>query len=121
MRFQRMSDRQDADDTSSCRRWRFQQMRHAIFLAVAGYAEIEVWIAQFGRAAHGAFVEWLGLTSRTPCVEASSRRDFAAMPSIVNYFWTEKDQIIGHRRHQRHAIGINTDNKTKQQECRRQP
>src|SRR5947207_12870208 len=105
MRFQRMFDRQDADATSSCRRWRFRQMRHAIFLAVAGYAEIEVWIAQFGGAAHGAFVEGLGFTSSTPCVAASSRRDFATMPSIVNDFCTQNEQIKVHRDEPRQHTG----------------
>src|SRR5436309_15982143 len=96
-------------------------MRHAIFLAVAGHAKIKVWIAQFGRAAHGAFMEWLGFTSRTPCVAASSRRDFAAMPSIVNNFWAEKDQIMGHRSHQRHAIGMRAENQARQQARFRDP
>ena len=89
-------------------------MRHAVLFAIAGHAKVEVRIAQFGRAAHDAFVEWLGFASRTPRIAFSSRRDFAAMSSIVNNFWSEKDQIIGHGSDQRHAIGICAHNKAKQ-------
>src|SRR5436189_2250342 len=96
-------------------------MRHAVLLAVASHAKIEVWIAQFGRAAHGAFVERLGFASRTARVALSSLRDFAAVPSIVNNFWTEKDQIIGHGSYQRHAIRHWPNDKFAEEDGRRRP
>jgi hypothetical protein len=36
------------------------------------------------------------------------------MVGIVNNFRSEKDQIIGQGSHQRHAVGIRTDNKAEQ-------
>src|ERR1041385_8873471 len=70
---------------------RFRQMRHAVFLAVACHAEVEVWIAQFSRTAHCACVKWLGFASRTLRKALSSGGNLAAMAGIVNNFRSKKD------------------------------
>lgn len=96
------------------RRHRFRQMGHTVLFTVTRNTKLEVRIAQFGRAAHRAFVQRLGFASRTLRVALSPRRHLAAMAGIVNNFWSEKDQIIGQGSYQRHAIGIRADNKPEQ-------
>ena len=91
-------------------------MRHAILFAIARNAKIEIRIAQFGGAAHCAFVKRFSFASRTLRIALPSRRDLSAMASIVNDFRSKKDHIIGQGSHQRHTIGIRADNKAKQKE-----
>ncbi len=88
-------------------------MRDAIFLAVTRDTEVEIWIAQFRRSANCAFVQWLGFAPRLASKTFAPRRDFTAVPRLVNDFRTKEDQIIHECRHQRHAIGIRVHKKSK--------
>jgi len=69
-------------------------MRHAIFFAVTRDAEVEIRIAQFGRATDGAFMKRLSLAARTLRIALPARRYFTPMARLVNNFWPEKDYII---------------------------
>jgi len=93
-------------------------MRHAIFLTVARDAEIEIRIAQFRRSADRAFVQWFGFAARLASKTLAARRDFTAVPCLVNDFWSKKDQIIGQRRDERHAVGVRADDEPENQESR---
>src|SRR5437660_3301697 len=79
---------------------RLRQMGHAIFFAVARDTEVEIWIAQLGRAADRAFVQRLGFTARIRLIPPTPRRDFLAMPGFVNHFRSEKDEIVSESGHE---------------------
>ena len=88
-------------------------MRDTIFFAVARDAEVEIWITQFCRSADRAFMKWFGLAARLLCKTLAPRRDFPAVPRLVNDLGAKKDQIIHECCHQRHAIGIWVHKKSK--------
>ena len=71
-----------------------RQMRHAILFAVAGDPEIEIGIAQLGRAANCAFVERLGFAARFDFKPLAPRRDFVTMARVMNDLRSEKDKVI---------------------------
>src|SRR3984893_3242452 len=96
-------------------------MRHAIFFPVARDTEVEIRIAQLGRAADRAFVQRLGFTVRIRLKSPTPRRDFLAMPGFVNHFRSEKDEIVSESGHERHAIRVRVHKKSEQQKRGRNP
>lgn len=96
-------------------------MRDAIFLAVAGHAEIQIRIGQFRRAADRALVERLILAARLRFKTLSALRYFAALPRFAHDLGSEKDQVIAQGSHQRHAIRRGSDDKSKKQKCCEDP
>src|SRR5438128_10394786 len=74
---------------------RRRQMRHAIFLAIARDAKIEIGIGQFGCAANRAFVKRFGLAARVIFKTFPPAGDFVTMPRPINKFGSEENQVNG--------------------------
>ena len=91
-------------------------MRHAIFLAIARDAKIEIGIGQFGCAADRAFVKRFGFAARVIFKTFPAGGDFVTMPRSINKFGSEENQVIGKRRDQSRSIRIWISKKSQEQE-----
>ena len=91
-------------------------MRHAIFLAIARDAKIEIGISQFGCAADRAFVKRFGFAARVIFKTFPAAGDFVTMPRSINKFGSEENQVIGKRRDQSRSIRIWISKKSQEQE-----
>src|ERR1700722_14925274 len=79
-------------------------MRNTIFFTVACNAKFEIRIRQLGSATDLTFVKGLVFRTVLRLKAPSPRRNFLAMACLVNDFRSEKNQVAGKRRDQRHAI-----------------
>src|SRR5260370_7867881 len=96
-------------------------MRHAIFLAIARDAKIEIGIGQFGCAADRAFVKRFGFAARVIFKTFPAAGDFVTMPRSINKFGSEENQVIGKRRDQSRSIRIWISKKSQEQELPANP
>src|SRR5207245_8942260 len=90
-------------------------MRHAIFLAIARDAKIEIGIGQFGCAANRTFVKRFGFAARVIFKTFPAAGDFVTMPRSINKFGSPETQVIGKRRDQSRSIRISTSKKSQEQ------
>src|SRR5438445_10457602 len=91
-------------------------MRHAIFLAIARDAKIEIGISQFGCAADRAFVKRFGFAARVIFQTFPAAGDFVTMPRSINKFGSAENQVIGKRRAQSRSLRIWISTKSETQD-----
>src|SRR4051812_11795282 len=94
---------------------RARQMFHAIFLAVARDAELELRIAQLRAPAGVATMEGFGVAARLHLETLAARLHVLAMPRLLHELRAEEDQVVRQRKHHRDPIADPAHDKAEEQ------